>query len=149
MCAQRRLKSACAIAQYDQSLRCPHAERLHSCLSKILQWRFWSDCANAQADLNLDWSNMSPKVRFLTLQLICVIGFVSWIIPGLVKVNKSFKSRICENHFQIFLRWGKGCYVGKGICLLLICTVFLLTFTYPYVFSFISLLSLLSLSPFL
>ena len=26
---------------------------------KCAQWRFWSDCANAQADLNLCWASMS------------------------------------------------------------------------------------------
>ena len=29
MCGQRRLKSACASAQADLSLRCPHEELLH------------------------------------------------------------------------------------------------------------------------
>ena len=33
------------------------------------QWRFWSDCANAQADLNLHWAHMS-EYSFLTWQLI-------------------------------------------------------------------------------
>ena len=35
MCAQRRLKSACASAQSDQSLRCSHEETLNPCLSKM------------------------------------------------------------------------------------------------------------------
>ena len=34
MCAQRRLKTSCASAQSDQSLRCPHEEILHPWLSK-------------------------------------------------------------------------------------------------------------------
>ena len=34
MCAQRRLISACACAQSDHSLRCPHEENLHHWLSK-------------------------------------------------------------------------------------------------------------------
>ena len=34
---------------------------------KCAQWRFWSDCANAQADLNLRWAHIS-KLRFLPLQ---------------------------------------------------------------------------------
>ena len=38
MCAQRRLKSACASAQTDQSLRCPQEECLHPGLLKI--WIF-------------------------------------------------------------------------------------------------------------
>ena len=29
------------------------------CCTKCAQWIFWSDCANAQADLNLCWSHMS------------------------------------------------------------------------------------------
>ena len=35
MCAKRRLKSACASAQFDQSLRCPREGTLHHCT----QWR--------------------------------------------------------------------------------------------------------------
>ena len=35
MCAQRRLRSACASAQSDQSLRCPREESLHPWLSKM------------------------------------------------------------------------------------------------------------------
>ena len=27
--------------------------------TKCVQWRFWSDCANAQSDLNLHWARMS------------------------------------------------------------------------------------------
>ena len=51
-CAQRRLISACASAQPDNSLRCSHLETLHPWLSKCAQWRFWPDCANARANLN-------------------------------------------------------------------------------------------------
>ena len=34
---------------------------LHPWLSKCIEWRFWSDCANtnAQADLNLCWAHIS------------------------------------------------------------------------------------------
>ena len=31
---------------------------------KCAQWRFWSDCANAQADLNLLWVHMSEDMLF-------------------------------------------------------------------------------------
>ena len=54
MRAKRRLKSACAFVQSDQSLRCPHEE---ICLSKMRP--DWSDSANAQAYLNLRWAHMS------------------------------------------------------------------------------------------
>ena len=41
------------------SLRCPHEDTLHPWLSKMHQRWFRSDCANAQADLNLRWAHMS------------------------------------------------------------------------------------------
>ena len=39
MCAQRRLKSACASAQSDQSLRYPHEDTLYSGYPKCTQWK--------------------------------------------------------------------------------------------------------------
>ena len=48
LCAQRRLRSAWASAQSDQSLRCAK-------LSSCGQRRLWSDWADAQADLYLRW----------------------------------------------------------------------------------------------
>ena len=38
--------------------------RLRKFCSIWAQWRFWSDCANAQADLNLRWSHMSDGYVF-------------------------------------------------------------------------------------
>ena len=76
-CWQRKLWSDWADAQADlslrwahmtfcrfcralsQSFRCPHEETLHPWLSKVAQWRFWLDCAYAQAELNLQWALMS------------------------------------------------------------------------------------------
>ena len=29
------------------------------CYQKCVKWRVWSDCANAQSDLNLPWAHMS------------------------------------------------------------------------------------------
>ena len=57
MCAQRRLRSACAFAQSDQSLRCPHEEICILSYPMCVQRRFsrCSDCANVQADLNFRW----------------------------------------------------------------------------------------------
>ena len=37
---------------------------------KCGQWRFWSDCANAQADLNLRWPHMSEGT-FMRLRFVC------------------------------------------------------------------------------
>ena len=59
MCARRRLKSAYASLQSDQSLRRPHEETSHPWLFKSARWRFRSACAFAQADLNLRWAQMS------------------------------------------------------------------------------------------
>ena len=58
LCAQRRLRSACTSAQSDQSLRCPHEEELGPWLPTQRQWRLWSDCAAAQAELSLIWAHM-------------------------------------------------------------------------------------------
>ena len=59
MCAQRRLKLACASAQSDKSLRCLHDETLHPCLSKI-----------RPVKILIRLRECVSKVRFLTLQLI-------------------------------------------------------------------------------
>ena len=60
MWAQRRLRSAWASAQSDQSIRCSH-EETSSPYSYLLsaQRRLWSDWADAQADLSLRWARMS------------------------------------------------------------------------------------------
>ena len=59
MCAKLRLRSTCASAQSDQSLRYPHVETFRIIgYPKCLQWRFWSDYAHAQADLNLRWAHI-------------------------------------------------------------------------------------------
>ena len=59
-CMPNKLKSACKSVQPDQSI-------LSACMKKLCilgyqkcsQWRFGSDCAKAQADLNLYWEHMS------------------------------------------------------------------------------------------
>ena len=61
MCAKRRLKSACASVQSDQSRRCLHEEALHPWLSKMNQVKTLIRCANAQADLNLHWVHVSES----------------------------------------------------------------------------------------
>ena len=70
MCAQRRLKSACASAQSDLSLPYPHGQILHLCLSKMCQMKSLIrlfECAG--------WSESSVgafvNARFLILRLIC------------------------------------------------------------------------------
>ena len=59
MCAQRRLRSAWASAQSDQSLCSAHAETLDLELPLSAQRRLWSDWADAQADLSLHWAHRS------------------------------------------------------------------------------------------
>ena len=69
LCAQRRLKSAYASAQSDQSLHCPHQETLHPWLSKmrpvkiLISLRIWI------------WffaGRIISKVRYLTMRFIYV-----------------------------------------------------------------------------
>ena len=57
LCTQRRLRSAWASAQSDQSLRCPHEETLSYPLSALQ--RLWSAWVDAQADLSLRWAHRS------------------------------------------------------------------------------------------
>ena len=62
-------------------------------IQKSAQWRFWSDCANAQADLNLRWTHKS-KVLFLTLRSIYVLSLNIWqLIHKLILTNHSNKTR--------------------------------------------------------
>ena len=57
-CVQRRHRLVCASAQSDQSLRCPHEEKLGPQLSieRTAKCEDWSDWAGAQADLSLRWA---------------------------------------------------------------------------------------------
>ena len=57
LCAQQRLRSAWASAQFDQSLCCPHEESLGPYLPVSAQQRLRSDWADAQADLSLRWAH--------------------------------------------------------------------------------------------
>ena len=53
------IKLVCVFVQFEQSIR---NRTKHLCIlgyTKCALWRFWSDCANAQADLNLRWAHMS------------------------------------------------------------------------------------------
>ena len=57
LCAQRRLRSAWASAQSDQSLRCLHEAAWVLIYPLSAQRRLWSDWADAQADLSLRWAH--------------------------------------------------------------------------------------------
>ena len=69
VCAQRRLRSAWASAQSDQSLRCPNEEAWTLSYPLSAQQRLWSDWEDAQADLSLRWAH-SHIVGFVTRRLI-------------------------------------------------------------------------------
>ena len=65
MCDQRRLKSACASAQLDKSLRCPHVETLHP----------WLHVSIMRTVRRLIWifaGRACPKIRFLSLRFFSV-----------------------------------------------------------------------------
>ena len=57
LCVQRRLRSAWAFAQSDQSLSCPHEESLGPQLPTEYKRRLWSDWADTQAYLSLRWAH--------------------------------------------------------------------------------------------
>ena len=65
---------------------------------KCAQWRFRSDCANAQADLNLQWAQISGgTVRSPTLPLNILLN-VSWWRDGVneKKHNAATLRHICK-----------------------------------------------------
>ena len=59
MCAKRRIKSACVSRSLIRVFVVRLKKRNILSYPKERQWRFWSDCANAQADLNLRWAHIS------------------------------------------------------------------------------------------
>ena len=76
VCAQRRLRSAWASAQSDQSLRCAHEKRLVLSYPLSAQRRLWSDWAHAQADLSLRLAH-SHFVGFFMSRLKCCLHYQS------------------------------------------------------------------------
>ena len=68
--AQRRLRSAWASAQSDQSLRCPREESLVLSCPLSAQRRLCSDWPDAQANLSLRWAH-THFVGFVISRLIC------------------------------------------------------------------------------
>ena len=63
ICAHQRLRSACASEQFDQSTL-PAWRNCVLGYPKCAQWRFWSNWANAQADLDLHWARMTEDAFF-------------------------------------------------------------------------------------
>ena len=45
----------------DQNLHCAHFDSQDCKFSSCGQWRLWSDCADAQADLSLRWAHISDQ----------------------------------------------------------------------------------------
>ena len=58
MCAQWRLRLACASAQSDRSLRCPHEESSGPWLPIECTAKTWSDWVDTQADPSLRWAHV-------------------------------------------------------------------------------------------
>ena len=75
VCAQRRLRSAWASAQSDQSLRCPHEESY----PLITQQRLWSDWTDAQADLSVCWVH-THFVGFVMSRLKCSCKYSPFLL---------------------------------------------------------------------
>ena len=89
LCTQRRLRSAWASAQSDQSLRCPLEESWVISYPLSTQRRLWLDWADAQADSSLRWAH-SHFVGFVMswLKLFKYRLFYEWYINLVLK--KSF-----------------------------------------------------------
>ena len=101
VCTQRRLRSAWASAQADQSLHC--RMKKPSVLSYPLsaQRRLWSDWADAQADLSLRWAHTH------------FVGFVmSWLVY--FRQQQSSRSKCHLLCIAIDIKWLKICDKSRG-----------------------------------
>ena len=82
MYSRRGLKSAYASAHCDHNLRCSHKETsqfLFFGYPECAQWIIWSDCANAQADLNLCWAHMQEDT--FSDVAACTYVIINWLEP--------------------------------------------------------------------
>ena len=79
MSAQWKLRSACASAESDHSLRCPHEEFYVLRYHRAAIEDFWSDFVDAQADLRVRWAHISV-CRFCVSFVfnIIIIWATSW-----------------------------------------------------------------------
>ena len=85
LCAQRRLRSAWASAQSDQSPRCPHKKAWVLSYLLSAQRRLGSDLADAQADMSLRWVHIH-FVGFVMLWLKSTA--TSTMMPALPTVSE-------------------------------------------------------------
>ena len=116
--AQRRLRSAWASAQSDQSLRCPHSAWAsaqsdslsafslgirpvwsESSLSTYGQRRLWSDWADAQADLSLRWAHSH------------IVGFVMSRLKYSMDIQEK---RYIKTVFSLLIKYLACICIGHG-----------------------------------
>ena len=104
VCAQRRLRSAWASAQSDQSLRLRLMGSEGPKLSSCGQRRLWSDWADAQADLSLHWAHthfvgfVLSWLTYLPNKYVCYSYQVEFVKR---KGKKKFNRSLIQNHTKI------------------------------------------------
>ena len=91
------MKSACASAQYDQHLRCPHKKLCILDYPLRAQWRFWTEFVNAQSDLILRRAAMSEG----TLADVAVQIMLDEGIENCFDWKKKKKKK--KNHSSVFI----------------------------------------------
>ena len=78
--------------------------------SKCVQWRFWWNCANAQADLNLRWAQMSEDTCSVASNFILTTGsIVSWARQAFRRTSLGFSCPRNWNYrgrFTEIIIWG-------------------------------------------
>ena len=100
MCAQRGLKTACASAQSDQSLRCEHEEILHPWLSKNAPNEDSDQTARMRRLIWIFAGRSCPKLRFLILRLI----YRSHVLFSHNMFHTIFLGQISNVYIQ-YLQW--------------------------------------------
>ena len=77
MCIQQRLKSVPASVQSDQSSLSAWKNSIHG-YPKCAQLRFWPDCPNVQADLNLRRAHISEGTLSDVAAQFEQVHFITW-----------------------------------------------------------------------
>ena len=73
---------------------------------KCALWRYWPDCVNAQANLNLHWAHMSKSMLWLICFTIFTLSILGPVVQNLTKllvnVNLKFLSWNMANTLIFF-----------------------------------------------
>ena len=133
LCTQRRLGSAWASAQSDQSLRCTHW--VLSCPLSA-QRRLWSDWADAQADLSLRWAHthfVGVVMSWLILYIITYWNVKKELSHGVEKKNNTHSFMVTlriKQNMWYYGAWRSSKPASEVTSILFCISTFVLSFVF-------------------